>query len=510
MGGVPDFDLLVIGGGINGAGVVRDAAGRGLRVLLCEQGDLAGATSSASSKLIHGGLRYLEHYGFRLVRESLAEREVLLRIAPHLVWPLQFVLPQGSHTRPGWMLRAGLFLYDHLAGRRQLGGSHAVALTPDRYGAALKPAITRGFTYWDCWGEDARLVIANVQDAGERGASVRVRTRVVGLGANGGAWHARLQDDAGRPSVVTARAVVNAAGPWVGQVLEAAPDVKSHYAVRLVKGSHIVLPRLYPGDHAFLLQNDDGRVVFMIPFERRYTLVGTTDVPIDGDPAAARCTDDEAQYLCRAVNAVLAQPVRPADAVWRFSGVRPLFDDGTGDPSRVTRDYVLETVTAAGAPMTSVFGGKLTSYRSLAERVLAELKPFFPGLGPGWTRDAALPGGDLPKDGVEGLAARLREAHPGLPAEWLDAVAQRYGSRAERVVGDARSADDLGERFTPRLYAREVAYLVEHEWARSADDVLWRRTREGLACDERAREAVTRFLAGWQRAATAVEAECAR
>ncbi|HSO07451.1 MAG TPA: glycerol-3-phosphate dehydrogenase, partial [Pelomicrobium sp.] len=408
MSAAPEIDLLVIGGGINGAGVARDAAGRGLRVLLCEQDDLAGATSSASSKLIHGGLRYLEHYEFRLVRESLAEREVLLRIAPHLVWPLQFVLPQGPNTRPAWMLRAGLFLYDHLAGRRQLGASHAVRLAPAGLGQGLKPGITRGFTYWDCWGEDARLVIANVQDAAERGAMVRARTRVTGLRAEGGVWRATLEAAGAGQATLTARAVVNAAGPWVGRVLAAAPDVTSRYAVRLVKGSHIVLPRLYPGDHAFILQNDDGRVVFMIPFERGYTLVGTTDVPVEGDPAAARCTDEEAGYLCRAVNAVLAKPVRPEDALWRFSGVRPLFDDGRGDPSKVTRDYVLETTTAAGAPLVSIFGGKLTSYRSLAERVMAELKPHFRGLRGPWTADVALPGGDLPAGGLEVLAARLR------------------------------------------------------------------------------------------------------
>lgn len=311
MSAAPEFDLLVIGGGINGAGVARDAAGRGLRVVLCEQGDLAGATSSASSKLIHGGLRYLEHYEFRLVRESLAEREVLLRIAPHLVWPLQFVLPRGPNTRPAWMLRAGLFLYDHLAGRRQLGASRAVRLGACGLGAGLKPTITRGFTYWDCWGEDARLVVANVQDAAERGAAVRVRTRVTGLRARDGAWRATIEPAAASATALTARAVVNAAGPWVGRVLAAAPEVTSRFAVRLVKGSHIVLPRLYPGEHAFILQNDDGRVVFMIPFDRRYSLVGTTDVPLDGDPAEARCSDEEAAYLCRAVNAVLAKPVRP-------------------------------------------------------------------------------------------------------------------------------------------------------------------------------------------------------
>lgn len=508
MSAAPEFDLLVIGGGINGAGVARDAAGRGLRVCLCEQGDLAGATSSASSKLIHGGLRYLEHGALRLVRESLGEREVLLRIAPHLVRPLRFVLPQGPNTRPAWMLRAGLFLYDHLAGRRQLGTSRAVRLAPAGLGQGLKAGITRGFTYWDCWGEDARLVIANVQDAAERGAVVRERTRVAGLRAEGGCWRAVLEPASGGQAALTARAIVNAAGPWVGRVLAAAPDAKSRYAVRLVKGSHIVLPRLYPGDHAFILQNDDGRVVFMLPFERGCTLVGTTDVPVDGDPAAARCTDEEAGYLCRAINAVLARPARPQDAVWRFSGVRPLFDDGTGDPSRVTRDYVLETVTAAGAPLVSVFGGKLTSYRSLAERVLRELKPYFAGLPPPWSAERVLPGGDLPKEGVEGVAARLREERPALPGEWLDAVAQRYGSRAERVVGDARVRDDLGEGYTPRLFAREVAYLAEHEWARTADDVLWRRTREGLACDAAARERLARFVAGQRGVAEA--AACVR
>jgi len=473
------LDLLVVGGGINGIGIARDAAGRGLSVLVAEKDDLASHTSSWSSKLIHGGLRYLEQYEFRLVAESLAEREVLLAIAWHLVSPMRFVMPHVPELRPRWMIRAGLFLYDHLGRRTKLPGSHAVSLSAPPYNAGLKDALRNGFVYSDCRVDDARLVVANALDAKRLGATILTRTACVSAQRKDGLWSAQLAGPEGTRAVL-ARAVVNAAGPWVKEVLNDHLHQPSRDAVRLVKGSHIVVPKLYQGEHAFILQNDDKRVVFMIPFEGSYTLVGTTDIPVEGDPGHPQASAEEIEYLCRAVNRYLATPLTPADVVWRYSGIRPLYDDGTNDPSAVTRDYTLRVDDDHGAAaVLSVFGGKITTYRRLAEHALEKLSPYFPGMGPAWTQTRALPGSDL---GITPEAAfeRLCSDYANVPIHALRGLFRRHGMLAAEVLGDAQYDADLGEHFGAGLYEREAIYLVEHEWATTAEDVLWRRTKTGL------------------------------
>ncbi len=476
-----DYDLLVVGGGINGAGVARDAAGRGLSVLLVERGDLGGATSSWSSKLIHGGLRYLEYYEFRLVAEALAEREVLLRVAGHLVSPLRFVMPHVPELRPRWMIRAGLFLYDHLGRRTTLAGSQAVRLDRTPYGAGLKPALRHGFVYSDCRVDDARLVIVNALAARALGADVRPRTECVAARREGGAWRATLRSADGGEHKVSVRAIVNASGPWVKRVLNERLGQPSDDDVRLVRGSHLILPRLYDADHAYILQNDDRRVVFMIPFEQRYTLVGTTDVAHDGDPAHPEASAEEVDYLCRAINRYLAHPCAPGQAVWRYAGVRPLYDDGTSDPSAITRDYTLRVDDLDGrAPVLSVFGGKITTYRRLSEHVLEKLESYFPRMKAAWTAGSPLPGGDFggrsPAQALGALATR----YAGLPQETRNGVLRRHGTLAADVLGEARSVSDLGEDFGSGLCERELVYLQQREWAASAEDVLWRRTKCGL------------------------------
>jgi glycerol-3-phosphate dehydrogenase len=441
------FDLLVIGGGINGVGIARDAAGRGLKVLLCEQGDLAGATSSASSKMIHGGLRYLEHGAFRLVRESLAEREVLLRTAPHLVRPLRFVLPHGAGQRPRWMLRIGLFLYDRLGGARSLRASAAVDLRDGAFGAPLKESARDGFVYSDCVVDDARLTVANARDAARHGATILTRSAFTVGRRDGAVWRATLVAENGTRSEVAARILVNAAGPWAEEARRLA-GLSGRARLRLVKGSHIVVNRLYDGDHAYLLQNDDGRVVFAIPFERDFTLIGTTEAPAEAPPAAA-VTDAEIAYLCRAVGRWFKRPPDPADIVWRFAGLRPLYDDGARSASAASRDYVFE-LDEAGAPCLSIFGGKLTTYRRLAEHALARLAAHLPDMGPAWTATAALP---------------------------------------DDILAGAES------EFAPGLGREEVEFLVREEWARTADDILWRRSKLGLAASTAQQAALARFLA---------------
>lgn len=481
-------DLLVVGGGINGAGIARDAAGRGLSVLLVEKDDLASATSSWSSKLIHGGLRYLEQYEFRLVAEALAEREVLLKVAAHLVWPARFVMPHVPELRPRWMIRAGLFLYDHLARRASLPGSQAVRLDAPPYNAGLAGHLKHGFVYSDCRVDDARLVVANALDAQARGAAIRTRTGCQSARRDGGLWVATLSDG----SEVCARAVVNAAGPWVKRVLNERLAQPSEDRVRLVKGSHILLPKLYEGEHAFILQNDDRRVVFMIPYGDLHTLVGTTDVPQAEEDEPPRASDEEIEYLCRAVNRYLARPARPQDVVWRYAGVRPLYDDGTDDPSAVTRDYTLRVDDEAGrAPVLSVFGGKITTYRVLAEHALAKLAPYFPGLRPAWTDGPPLLGSDF--GGVPRVEARdaFFQAHPRIPEPVLRGIFRRHGTQAAAVVGDG----DLGEDFGAGLTARELRWLREREWARTAEDVLWRRTKAGLLMTEAQRARVALAMA---------------
>ncbi|MDX9862744.1 MAG: glycerol-3-phosphate dehydrogenase [Rhodospirillales bacterium] len=493
----PIFDLLVIGGGINGAGIACDAAGRGLSVLLCEQGDLAGATSSASSKLIHGGLRYLEYGEFRLVREALLEREVLLAKAPHIIWPLRFVLPHQMTARPAWLIRTGLFIYDYLGRNQQLPDSQGIDLRRHPAGKPLKKSIRKGFVYSDCWTDDARLVVLNAMAAAERGARIRTRTRVASARRVDGVWEVGLADGAdGQQETVRARLVVNTAGPWVRAFLDDVAHIPSASRVRLVKGSHLVVPRLHDGDEAFILQNVDKRIVFVLPYEGRFSLIGTTDVPFTGDPAEVTMDAGEADYLCAAVNRYFAKPISPADIVWSYAGVRPLYDDASDNPSAVTREYVLELDLADGeAPLLSVFGGKITTYRSLAEHVMDKIRRFFPAMGEAWTWSAPLPGGDIPGASFTHLTDDLARAYPHLDPALLGAVARRHGTRTYRILGDAKQASDLGVDFGAALTAREIDYLMAEEWARAPDDVLWRRTKCGLHMTETGRQAVAGYMA---------------
>ena len=485
------YDLAIIGGGINGCGIARDAAGRGLSVLVAEAGDLAGATSSASTKLIHGGLRYLEYYEFRLVAEALAERETLLSIAPHIIWPLEFVLPHESHLRPAWMIRLGLFFYDHL-GRRGFGlggntstlpGSRNVRLARDGYGKGLKPEFVRGFAYYDCWVDDARLVVLNARSAAARGTRIATRTRVTAARREREHWRISLASAIGlQQEDVTARVLVNAAGPWVKSVLDGEIGIASPSKVRLVRGSHIVVPRIHDRRHAFILQNPDRRIVFMIPYEREFTLIGTTDVAMDEDPAQTRASQAEIDYLCEAASRYTERRLTPRDVVWSYSGVRPLYDDGSDNPAAVTRDYYL-LLDDDGPPLLSVFGGKITTYRRLAEHVMKKLEPWFPDTH-AWTATEALPGGEFgestAKAGFDALFEELCGRYPRMPGLLLARLARRHGTLASEVLGEAQSEADLGEAFGGGLYEAEARWFISHEWAREAEDVLWRRTKCGL------------------------------
>lgn len=474
------LDLLIIGGGINGAGIARDAAGRGLRVLLCEQGDLASHTSSTSTKLIHGGLRYLEHYEFRLVREALRERDRLMGIAPHIIRPLHFVLPHNRNLRPPWMIRAGLFLYDHLGGRTRLPGSRGIDLRRHPAGKVLDPQTTRGFVYSDCRTQDARLVVLNAMDAAARGATILTHTACTGARREMGLWRITL-DDGRRQWSVRARALVNAAGPWASELFDHVISAPSSPALRLVKGSHIVVPKLFEHDFAYILQLNDRRIVFAIPYEGAYTLIGTTDINFSGDPATAHIDRDEIHYLCDAVNGYFMRRISPEDVIWSYSGVRPLFGDSQGSASEITRDYVLDLDVEPGqAPLLSVLGGKLTTYRRLAEQALERLAAPLGASAPVWTDRSALPGGDLPEGGLDAFTHALTQRHPWLPAAQARRYAGTYGTRAEAVVASAHEISDLGEHFGADLYEAEVRYLVDHEWAQRAEDILWRRTKLGL------------------------------
>ena len=450
--------------------------------MLVEKDDLASHTSRWSSKLIHGGLRYLEYYEFRLVREALIEREVLLRAAPHIVWPLTFVLPHSPEQRPAWLIRLGLLLYDHLGGRETLPASTAVDLAASGpLGDPLQPWVRRGFTYADCWVEDSRLVALNAMDAAERGAMIRTRTCCDHARRDGDGWLVDLVDGSGQRSRVRARALVNAAGPWVSSFLGGALGVNSAKRVRLIKGSHIVVPRLYPGDHPYILQNDDKRIVFVIPFEGAFSLIGTTDVPYEGDPAAAAITPDETAYLCRSVNRYFKHEIGPADVVWSYAGVRPLYDDASGNASAVTRDYVFDLDAGPGrAPLLSIFGGKITTYRKLAEHALEKLQPVMGFTRGAWTAGATLPGGDMPGADFARFLADAQRAHPWIPEALLFRWARAYGTRLAAIVDRGSRIEDLGRDLGGGLYEAEVRYLVEHEWARTAEDVLWRRSRLGL------------------------------
>jgi len=481
-GSASTVDLVIVGGGINGAGIARDAVGRGLSVLLVEQSDLASATSSASTKLIHGGLRYLEYYEFRLVREALIEREVLLRNAPHIIRPLTFVLPHESALRPAWLVRLGLLLYDHLGGRKLLPGSRGLDLRRDPAGKPLKPSLTKGFSYSDCRVDDARLVALNALDAKERGAEILTRTRCISARREGPSWTAVIENLAtGERRTVRARCLVNAAGPWVASFVEHALGLPHRQRLRLVKGSHIVVPRLFEGEQAYILQNSDRRIVFAIPYEGDHTLIGTTDETYEGDPAKVVISAEEIAYLCQVINDHFVKQISPADVVWTYAGVRPLHDDESASASAVTRDYVLELDDADGiAPLLSVFGGKITTFRRLAEHALEKLKPHFPRSGPPWTHAAALPGGDIPNADFEGFLRSAQSRWPWLPADLARRYARAYGTRIARLLGDAQGINDLGLHLGDDLYGREIEYLTREEWAVTAQDILWRRSKRGL------------------------------
>ena len=480
---LPVFDLLVVGGGINGAGIARDAAGRGLSVLLAERGDLACATSSASSKLIHGGLRYLEQYQFRLVRESLAEREVLLAAAPHLIWPLRFVLPLHAGLRPAWLLRLGLLLYDHIGGRKSLPATHALRRGRDSELEPLAAEYRRGFEYSDCWADDARLVVANAMDAHDHGARIEVGTAFTAATRENGLWRIELASPRAGGRTVRARALVNAAGPWVEEVLRASGAVRRS-SLRLVKGSHVVVPRLYDGPQAYTLQNEDGRVVFIIPYEGDFSLIGTTDIPFTGDAGNLQADRAEVDYLCGAVSDYLRAPVASGDVRWSYAGVRPLYDDGQQNASTVTRDYAFDLdAPTAGAPLLSVFGGKLTTYRKLAEHALSELLPVLGVQAAPWTRAAILPGGDMAHADYDSFSREQLTRYAAAPPALIRRLCRAYGTSIERILGSAAAPRDLGEEIAPRLYEAELQYLKDREWARGADDVLWRRSKLGLRLD---------------------------
>jgi glycerol-3-phosphate dehydrogenase len=488
-----DYDLAIIGGGINGTGIARDAAGRGLKVLLIEQNDLAFGTSSKSTKLIHGGLRYLEFYAFRLVREALIEREVLMRIAPHLTWPLRFVLPHHSGLRPAWILRLGLFLYDHIGGREILPGTETVDLTHHKVGEPLKREFRQGFIYSDGWVDDARLVVLNAMDAVERGATIRTRTRLVRAGRVGNAWELVLNVHGNRETL-TASALVNAAGPWVPDVSDHLLRLQTSGHVRLIKGSHIVVPKLYEHDHAYIFQNADNRIIFAIPYERDFTLVGTTDLDFKGDLNTPTASAAEIAYLCDAASVYFRKRITTDQVVHQYSGVRQLYDDGARSAQNLTREYLLDLEGQAGQPpLLTVYGGKITTYRRLAEEALKKLGPHLRMSEP-WTGTAPLPGGDFPHNGVPALVARARGLWPFLTEANALRMVRAYGTRVDRILGDAKRIEDLGARFGDELTAAEVRYLMRHEFAETADDVLWRRSKLGLRVNAEAVAALTRFM----------------
>ncbi|MDF1749757.1 MAG: glycerol-3-phosphate dehydrogenase [Alphaproteobacteria bacterium] len=476
------YDVFVIGGGINGCGIARDAVGRGYSVGLCEKKDLASGTSSGSTKLIHGGLRYLEHYEFRLVRESLMERETLWRNAPHIIWPLRFVLPHHSGLRTAWLLRLGLFLYDHLGGRKLLPAAKSLDLRRDPAGLPLKDDYVTGFEYSDCWVQDARLTVLNARDAADRGADIMTRTECQALKRDGKLWQITLCDiDTGTLREVTARSVVNAAGPWVDHLLRSAMgDNKAHH-VRLVQGSHIVVRKLYDHDRCYIFQNTDQRIFFAIPYEQDFTLIGTTDRDFTGDLDHFGISDEETDYLLAGAGAYFKRPITRDDIVWTYSGVRPLFDDGASAAQEATRDYVLRDEGGPDeAPLLNIFGGKITTYRRLAESMLQKIEARLGTKGPAWTKDAKLPGGDYPVQSASALAADIQSAHPQLPDRLIQRLIRHYGTATRDILGDAKTLDDLGPCFGADLYEAELHHLMTREWAFCAEDVLWRRTKLGL------------------------------
>ena len=507
-------DLFVIGGGINGCGIARDAAGRGLSVTLAEQGDLAQGTSSASTKLFHGGLRYLEYFEFHLVREALAERETLLAAMPHISWPMRFVLPYDPAMRfendtptsrllglvmpwmrgrrPAWLIRLGLFLYDNLGGRKILPGTAKLDLATDPAGRALRPGFRLAYEYSDCWVQDSRLVVLNARDAEARGARILTRSRVVAAVRAGDLWQITVEGPEGHAQH-QARALVNAGGPWVEDVIRNVTHIRSTEGVRLVRGSHIVVPKLYDHDRCYFFQGSDGRIIFAIPYEDDFTLIGTTDKDHQGSPQEARCSDEERDYLCAFASQYFAKPVTPDQVVWTYSGVRPLYNDGASSATAATREYVL-SLDEDGAPLLNVFGGKITTYRRLAEHALEKLGRIFPAQGSPWTAGVALPGGDFPVDGVAALRAKVQAAYPFLTPAHVARLVRTYGTESFALLHDAQTAADLGPDFGATLTGAEVDWLTQHEYARTADDILWRRTKLGLHLDADQRAGLSAYL----------------
>ncbi len=481
------YDLAVIGGGINGAGIARDAAGRGLSVFLCEQNDLASGTSSSSTKLIHGGLRYLEYYEFRLVREALTEREVLLKAAPHIIWPLRFILPHHTGLRPAWLIRLGLFIYDHLGGRKLLPPTSTVNLTTDEAGAPLKGGYTKGFEYSDCWVIDSRLVVLNAMDAADKGAKIHTRAACTSAYRKDGLWNLTISDtNTGIKSEIKAKALVNASGPWMDSTLANIDHTASSENVRMVKGSHIIVNKLFNHQRAYIFQNADGRIIFSIPYENNFTLIGTTDVDFKGNPSEVQISQDEIDYLCTAASEYFTPSITPKDVVSTYSGIRPLFDDGKSDAKAATRDYVLKLDTENNrAPLISIYGGKITTYRKLAESVMEKLSPFLPEMGQPWTATATMPGGDFDPGAFDSEVEKLMSSCPFLTKDHATRLVRTYGTRARVMTSDLKATSDMGECFGANLYAFEVTYLIRHEWAETVDDVLWRRTKMGLVLNSR-------------------------
>ncbi len=486
------FDLIIVGGGINGAGIAADAAGRDLSVYLCEQNDFASATSSASSKLIHGGLRYLEHYEFRLVKEALKEREVLLNNASHLVKPMRFILPHQPHLRPAWMIRTGLFMYDHLGKREKLRGSHGVKFRSE---SSLDDKIKKGFEYADCWVDDARLVITNLLSAQENGAKIHNQTRCIDAKRVDGVWHCQMENIlTGEQYQVKGKALVNAAGPWVAKFIKEQIETKSPYGIRLIKGSHIVVPRINKNDEAFILQNEDQRIVFVIPYLEKFSLIGTTDVEYKGNPSDVTISPDEVDYLLEVTNKHFKHQLTPADLVWTYSGVRPLCDDESDNPSAITRDYTLAMSEPDSAPLLSVFGGKITTYRKLSEAAMTKLSDYFPEMGESWTKSKPLPGGDFPH-GKAQFILTLEERFPWLRKETINRYSDAYGTLAMKFLDKVRSPEDMGEHFGGGLYSCEVDYLATNEWVTSAEDLLWRRSKLGLFLTQQQKNHLNYYLA---------------
>ncbi|TMV93226.1 glycerol-3-phosphate dehydrogenase [Thioclava sp. BHET1] len=527
MGGhhTADVDLFVIGGGINGCGIARDAAGRGLSVALAERDDLASATSSASTKLFHGGLRYLEYFEFRLVREALIEREVLLKAMPHISWPMRFVLPYSQDMRfdaetptsrllsrimpwmkgrrPAWLIRLGLFLYDTLGGRDVLPGTATLKLAGTPEGAPLQPRFETAYEYSDCWIEDSRLVVLNARDAAARGARIMTRTKVIGAERSAGLWQIQLQDsETGQRQVMRARMLVNAAGPWVEDVLRSRLQITTRDGVRLVRGSHIVTRKLYDHDKCYFFQGEDGRIIFAIPYEQDFTLIGTTDCEHESAEAPAHCTPEERAYLIAFANRYFATPIRDEDIVWSYSGVRPLYDDGASSATAATRDYTLTLETEGGAPLLNIFGGKITTYRRLAESALEKVAAQLPGVSGPWTAGVALPGGDFAVGDVTRLTADLQRAYPFLGPVWAARLIRAYGTEAASVLGDAQSAADLGQDFGATLSEAELRWLMTHEFARTAEDVVWRRNKLGLRLSAQEITAIEQWMCAQRAAAT--------